>query len=358
MLLRTIRMKTYITFSLTIIFVLMPFLFREADAATSIVILRDGGTVEVSHYEINGDHVHMILENPPDSTMVIPKTEIEKIVAKESDDTESFSKSIGAEFVLIPAGTFVMGPTESEWKAGHYESEGNELRHTVKLREPFFMQKYPVTQKQWRKVMGKNPSYFNKCGDDCPVENVTWLQAIMFIDSLNIKEKTNKYRLPTEAEWEYAARAGTETKFHTGDCLTTDQANYLGYYPAQGCAGGISRNKTTPVGSFTPNRWGLCDMFGNVMQWVNDNYNGACCMGFSIDPKGASYGDRKVIRGCSWNSPARQCRSAARSYEQHSSKSPTLGFRVAKTPYWSSPSVRNEKTARFNKSSNSTENFH
>ena len=146
----------------------------------------------------------------------------------------------------------------------------NETQYKIKISKPFYMQTTEVTQGQWKKVMGNNPSGFKDCGDDCPVEQVSWNDAQEFIKKLNQMEGTNKYRLPTEAEWEYAARAGTTTPFYTGNCLSTDQANYNGNYPLTGCPKGQFREKTMRVGSFEPNAWGLYDMYGNVWEWCQD----------------------------------------------------------------------------------------
>ena len=353
-------MKHAIFFLLIPIFFII-FLLSDAYAKTYVVILRNGGMLAVSHYIIEGDNVQMTLESMPDSTMVISKDEIKKIVTKEIDDSEDqaefISKSIVAKFVLIPAGTFMMGSNDPECYSAKTDSSDtrtcNESYHQVKLTEPFYMQTTVVTQGQWKKFMGENPSRFNGCGDDCPVENISWNKASLFISALNAKENTNKYRLPTEAEWEYAARAETTTKFYTGNCLTSDQANFLGNYPLSGCPESAARYRTTPVRRFNPNSWGLYDMHGNVWQWVStDPWGGVGWgKGLYIDPVGYQHGDTKVIRGGGWDSSAAQCRSASRSSLQKEQIRSNVGFRIAKTPYWSSPSVRDVTTARFSKQS-------
>jgi formylglycine-generating enzyme required for sulfatase activity len=200
----------------------------------------------------------------------------------------------------------------------------------VTISKPFFMQTTEVTQGQWREVMGNNPSFFKDCGDDCPVEMVSWNDVRDFVRNLNQKEGTEKYRLPTEAEWEYACRAGTGTPFYFGDCLSTDQANYDGMFPMPGCAKGESRRRTLPVGSFQPNAWGLYDMHGNVAEWCND-WSGGYPSGHITDPTGPSSGQYPVLRGGSWGYSAGNTRSAYRyGYFLHG-RGLSNGFRVART---------------------------
>jgi len=238
---------------------------------------------------------------------------------------EFVSPTLGAKFVMIPEGKFTMGSHWSE--VGRYD---NETQHGVTISRPFYMQTTVVTQGQWKRVMGKNPSYFKKCGDDCPVEQVSWADVHKFIDKLNNMEGTDKYRLPTEAEWEYAARAGTTTPFYTGNCLSTDQANYDGYHPLSGCPKGEFRRKTVPVGSFSPNAWGLYDMYGNVYQWNQDIYVDYPSTSVT-DPVGASSDGNHVVRGGSWREHAWNCRAASR-YSAHEEGDRALGFRLVTTP--------------------------
>ena len=175
------------------------------------------------------------------------------------------------------------------------------------------MQTTEVTQGQWKRVMGNNPSNFSGCGSNCPVENVSWNDAQEFIRKLNAMEGGNKYRLPTEAQWEYACRAGTTTPFNTGDNITTSQANYDGNNPMPGYSKGQYRKQTLPVKSFSPNRWGLYDMHGNVCEWCGDwygeNYYSSAP---TRDPQGPSSGTIRVLRGGCWNRGARILRSAVR----------------------------------------------
>jgi len=221
------------------------------------------------------------------------------------------SKTIDAKFVLIPEGKFIMGCPDDEKDQG--ERNIDEKQHEVTITKPFYLQTTTVTQKQWKAIMGKNPSSFQDCGENCPVESITWNEAQEFIKKLNKKEKTKKYRLPTEAEWEYAARAGTTTPFNTGKCLSTDQANYNGEYPFTDCPPGINRKKPIPVGSFPPNAWGLYDMHGNIVQYVQDWY-GDYPAGSVMNPTGPKNGTMRVARGGNWGDSASGCRSAARSF--------------------------------------------
>jgi formylglycine-generating enzyme required for sulfatase activity len=199
------------------------------------------------------------------------KFELAKIETQEPPSPQKVIKNgIGMKFMLISAGKFVMGSPPDEPRR-----DDDEKQHEVVLSKPFYLQTTEVSQGQWKEVMGDimdNPSYFEECGDDCPVESVSWDMAQEFIGKLNQMEGTNKYRLPTEAEWEYACRAETKTPFYTGECISTDQANYNGNYPAKNCPKEEYRKKTVKVGSFQPNAWGLYDMHGNVWEWCQDWY--------------------------------------------------------------------------------------
>jgi len=199
----------------------------------------------------------------------------------------------------------------------------------VTLTKSFYLQTTEVTQGQWKAVMGSNPSYFSNCGDNCPVEKVSWNDCQSFIATLNQLEGTTKYRLPTEAEWEYACRAGTTTPFNTGNCLSTDEANYDGSRPYTGCPSGIYLQAPVPVKSFSPNAWGLYDMHGNVWAWCSDWY-GAYPGNEVTDPDGPSNGTERVMRGGGWHNPARSCRSADRGLGIPGDKGYSVGFRVAR----------------------------
>jgi formylglycine-generating enzyme required for sulfatase activity len=224
------------------------------------------------------------------------------------------TNNIGMNFVILSVGSFTMGgqmsPKEIMDRFGGKEEwyEREKPHHTVKIDEPIYLQTTPVTQDQWQRVMGDNPSYSKDSGNDCPVEQVSWEAARRFIEKLNDLEKTKAYRLPTEAEWEYACRAGSETEFSFGN-----DPGRLGEFAWFGFN---SSGRTHPVGEKKPNAWGLYDMYGNVWEWVeddlHDDYNGAPDDGSAwIDsPRGSS----RVLRGGCWRFVALLCRSAARRY--------------------------------------------
>lgn len=225
------------------------------------------------------------------------------------------------EMAFIEGGSFMMGSPETEVKR-----DPNEVQHKVTL-SSFYMSKYVVTQKQWHEIMGTDPSNFKDC-EKCPVEMVTFDDVMAFIKKLN--DKTNlHYRLPTEAEWEYAARAGTTTVFYTGDNLSTKQANYNGNYPYNGNPRGKNIGKTCPVGSYPPNAWGLYDMAGNVYQWCSDWFD-PYDLNQTTDPSGPSKGQLRVIRGGSWFDLAQYCRSANRYYYKPEKNRYSLGIRLVR----------------------------
>ena len=264
-----------------------------------------------------------------------PQPVVSPPVARQPVTQGKIRNNLGMEFVYISPGSFMMGsalsPSEVVARYGGEEKyyKDEHPQHRVTLTKGFYMQTTEVTQGQWERVMGSNPSRFKNCGSDCPVEKVSWEDCQRFVRKLNQMEGTDKYRLPSEAEWEYAARAGTKTPFYTGDCLSTGQANYNGNYPGTGCSKGEYRGKTTSVGSFSPNPWGLYDMHGNVWEWCQDWF-GDYSSGSVTDPEGPSSGSYRVNRGGSWSSSARICRSAFRSRDKPGYRSSDLGFRLAR----------------------------
>ncbi len=216
------------------------------------------------------------------------------------------------EFVLIPAGEFMMGSTEDELFGPPEEEltgpgeqsfarlerrKDDEHHHRVRITKSFYMQTTPVTQAQWKTVMAENPSEFR--GDGRPVERVSWDDVQMFLIQLNNKHGA-KCRLPTEAEWEYACRAGTTTPFHFGETITSEQANFDSQYFSWWVEDlvGDSPAETTPVRSFPPNAWGLYDMHGNVAEFCQDWYQKYYYHESPVDdPKGPAGGEYRVVRG-------------------------------------------------------------
>ena len=226
---------------------------------------------------------------------------------EKKDPPKDFTNSIGMKFVWIPPGNFMMGSPKEEKERGD-----NETQHKVTLTKGFYMGVYPVTQEQWQEIMGKNPSFFQ--GEkNLPVETVSWEDCQEFVKKLREKDK-KAYRLPTESEWEYACRAGTTTPFHFGETISTDQANYNGEAVYGNGKKGIYRKKTTPVGSFPANAWGLHDMHGNVWQWCQDCY-GDYPQKDVVDPQGPEKGAFHLLRGGSWSSLPLYCRSACRFWD-------------------------------------------
>lgn len=221
------------------------------------------------------------------------------------------------EMVSISAGTFMMGCTPGDTECYPDESP----RHSVTL-SSFEIGKYEVTQGQWEEVMGSNPSDHNTCGDDCPVEQVSWDDVQTFITELN-SQTGSSYRLCTEAEWEYAARAGTETKWYCGDIET--------------CLSGIAWYETNsgfvthPVGQKSANTWGLYDMTGNVWEWVYDRYgDNYYNVSPTTNPTGPVSGADRVFRGGSSFNPSMHCRSAIRGYTTQSNDDSDLGVRLCR----------------------------
>jgi formylglycine-generating enzyme required for sulfatase activity len=234
--------------------------------------------------------------------------------------------SIGMELVYVPAGSFLMGSPSAEIG---WEPDEKPL-HQVMIGEGFYIGRYEVTQAQWRAVMRRNPSAFKYCSR-CPVDSVSWDDAQRFIRRLNARGDGFAYRLPTEAEWEYACRAGTTTPFAFGSSLSWTQANFDGTFPYGGAAKGLIRLTTTPVGSFQPNAWGLYDMHGNVWEWCEDwhhySYDGAPTDGVAWLSGGLQ--KFRVLRGGSWKDRAYYLRSGERSADAPGSRAYYYGFRVA-----------------------------
>jgi len=249
--------------------------------------------------------------------------------------TVDLGGGVKLELVWCPPGTFTMGSSMAERRAAvaaggkmrHYEGE---TQHKVTLTKGFWLGKYEVTQRQWQSVMGKNPSGVKSAGLDAPVENVSWEDCQEFVKKLNASAG-HEYRLPTEAEWEYACRAGTATAFHYGDDLDSSQANFDGTFPRGSGRKGEFLETTVKVGSFRPNAWGLYDMHGNVYEWCQDLY-GDYPSGAVTAPAGKGTSSRPVFRGGCWRHGATRCRSADRGRDFPWRSYNCLGFRVALAP--------------------------
>ncbi len=243
----------------------------------------------------------------------------------ERTANKSITNSIDIKLMRIPKGKFLMGSPETEEKR-----RDDETQHEVKISQDFYMGATEVTQSQWQKVMKNNPSYFK--GDELPVETVSWEEAVEFCKRLSDLPEEKRfgrtYRLPTESEWEYACRAGTTTPFHFGSELNGTLANCVGIRPYGTETPGAYLEKTTPVGKYPSNAWGLYDMHGNVLEWCAD-WVEAYPTGPVIDPSGPANGSDRVIRGGSWYCDAVICRSAFRSRYVPSIRGLNLGFRVA-----------------------------
>lgn len=252
------------------------------------------------------------------------------ILNRETKQAEYFTvnlkDNITMEMVYITEGTFIMGSPEKE----QGRSEDESPQHEVKV-SSFFMSKYLITQAQYLAVMNDNPSTFQ--GENKPVEKVSWYDASEFCDKL-LGLTGIKFRLPSEAEWEYACRAGTDTPFYCGETISTHLANYKGTFGYGNGGAGISRNETTDVGSFLPNGFGLYDLYGNVWEWCRDTWHD----GYHHAPNDSkAWEDEethdeklpRVLRGGSWDDTSYYCRSAVRLWTSPIAKGKLIGFRVA-----------------------------
>jgi len=251
------------------------------------------------------------------SALAVSKPIIKSVPPPAPKKETGFSNSLGMAFVYIEPGTFTMGSPTNE-----LDRSRDERQHRVTLTWGYYMQTTEVTQGQWKAVMGGNPSQFKNCGDDCPVEQVSWDDVQEFIRRLNQKDGTDKYRLPTEAQWEYACRAGSTSRFGFGD--RESRIGNHAWYESN------SRGKTHAAGQKQAHPWGLHDMHGNVWEWCQDRY-GDYPTGSVTDPKGALKGGYRVYRGGSWSNDARNCRSASRDINSPGYRSSYLGFRLART---------------------------
>jgi len=256
------------------------------------------------------------------------------VVAKPIVPTgKDFKNATGIEMVWCPSGTFLMGSPESEPERGEGETQ-----HQVTLTKGFWIARHEITQGQWTERMGSNPSSFKDAGDQAPVETVSWDEAMEFCRKLTEAERTkgllpmdHVYTLPTEAQWEYACRAGTTTPFSFGAVLDGTQANCDGNYPYGTTKKGPYLEKTAPVGSYPANAWGIHDMHGNVYEWCLDWYEDYPT-GSTTDPQGAKQAAYRVYRGGGWDYDAGYCRSAGRDQNGPEVRNYYLGFRPVLSP--------------------------
>jgi len=285
------------------------------------------GELSVENYSVAVQHLKGINIKTPllysgggQSILKSEVSNVQNIRTNEAPNKQETPKTFvspltGMEFVLIPIGEFMMGsPSDEE---GRYDDEGPV--HKVTITNPFYMGKYLVTQKQWIKIMKKNPSKFK--GEDRPVEMVSWKDAQEFIKKLNEKEGTDKYRLSSEAEWEYSCRAGTQTRYSFGD--DESKLNEYAWYEIS------FGSETHPVGQKKPNSLGLYDIHGNVWEWVQDRWHSS----YNVAPSdGSAWEDgnssSRLIRGGSWGSNTVSCRSAARLGDDPDSCGSVVGFRL------------------------------
>jgi formylglycine-generating enzyme required for sulfatase activity len=238
--------------------------------------------------------------------------------------TLDLGEGVTLELVLIPGGIFTMGAPATEKGA-----LADERPHEVEISRPFYLAVTETTQEQYKAVTGKNPSQFT--GDlKRPVEMVSWDDAVTFCDKVGLAQRV-RVSLPTEAQWEYACRAGTTTPFHFGDSLTAKQANFNGELPYGSDEKGPSLKRTEKVASYPANAFGLHDMHGNVREWCRDAYQKDTTTLDRKDPV-TELGSGRVVRGGSWVGDARFCRSSFRNEFAADRRNPLIGFRIAVLP--------------------------
>jgi sulfatase modifying factor 1 len=240
-----------------------------------------------------------------------------------------YTNTLGMTFVMIPPGSFIMGSPPEEPFRGN-----SEIRHQVTISKSFYMQTTEVTVKQWHAIMGRRMLVFQEGMDNMPVTRVSWFDCMKFIRKLN-RRGEGTYRLPTEAEWEYAARAGTTTAFSWGATIDCDKAMYGNNSQKDDeCQLYIKSRKLqidrpAPVKSYSPNPWGLYDMHGNVWEWCRDWY-GKYGQAPAIDSTGPESGSMRIRRGGSWFKYGYSCRSANRSFGHPATRYQTTGFRLVR----------------------------
>jgi formylglycine-generating enzyme required for sulfatase activity len=331
-----------------------------------LVVKRGDITVQTRKFEVRrGDNpaLTVTLEPPPPPitdpmpppVVDVPRPPVTVTPSPTPSVKDSLiTNTLGMKLKLIPAGEFDMGAPDLE-----PESQDDEKpRHRVRITKPFYLGVYEVTQAEYQAVTGTNPSYFSATGEGkanvagmdtarFPVECVSWLDAIVFCNKLSEREGLRPcyeadgkpiaggtgYRLPTEAEWEYACRAGTKTAYSFGDTISPSDASYGGNYRYYDKSKGPYSERTALVGSYRPNAFGLYDMHGNVWEWCDDWYDEKYySKGPAEDPLNSTHGSSRVIRGGGWNVPAENCRAASRLRDTPTGTGLNLGLRVARVP--------------------------
>jgi formylglycine-generating enzyme required for sulfatase activity len=260
---------------------------------------------------------------------------LDTLQTAEPELVKLVTNSVGMKLALVPAGTFTMGAPPGE--VGRRDNEGPV--HEVVLSRPFYLGLFPVTQAQFEAVMQANPSRFRGAaggGPDHPVESVSWDDAVAFCARLSAlpgeHQAERVYRLPSEAEWEFACRAGTTTPFSCGATLSAAQACFDGQHPYGEAGSGPAALRTARVGTFPANLFGLYDMHGNVWEWCSDWFDSAYYQHATRqDPPGPPEGVYRVLRGGSWRNQGVTCRSAYRNALAPNQRQPFIGFRVAMT---------------------------
>jgi formylglycine-generating enzyme required for sulfatase activity len=254
------------------------------------------------------------------------KTDLEPEAEPEaSPDLPTFTNSIGMEFVLCPAGTFLMGSPLEEVGRTEFETP-----HEVTLTQPFYMGLTEVMQGHYELVTGSNPSKFP--GSKTPVQNVSWADAVAFCEKLSERDGRT-YRLPTEAEWEYACRAGTTTPFSFGETISADQVNFNAKVVYGEGERGIYRARPVAADGMQPNAWGIIGMHGNVQEWVADWYDQRYyAKSPTVDPTGPATGRMRAMRGGNYVAHPQYCRSAHRFGASPGHKFMSMGFRVVLEP--------------------------
>jgi formylglycine-generating enzyme required for sulfatase activity len=278
-------------------------------------------------------------------------SEISTNEVTSSSKKREISNEIGIEFVQIPEGNFQMGCSLNDLEC--YGDEKPNLNVSI---QAFYLSKFEITQGIWKKVMGENPSYFINCGDNCPVEKVSWFDVQEFVKRLCTLEKIDQikcpYRLPTEAEWEYSARGNTKTTLYTGPLNSIGESNSkeldiisfyggnsgVSYQGGDECSSWSGKQYssnfcgTNQVGKKKPNSYGLYDMLGNVSEWCHDWYDSDRYTKSNIFDLSQGKGDYHVIRGGAWDSYTRNLRVSARNFNISSFRSRNLGFRLVYSP--------------------------